>query len=37
MPAENYIRQILPAEEVDNIRDMSRKINSSKVEMRAFT
>jgi hypothetical protein len=37
VPAEDYVRQILPAEEVDNIRDMGRKINSSRVEMRAFT
>jgi hypothetical protein len=37
VPAENHIREILSSEQVDNIRNMSRKINSGRVEMRAFT
>ena len=37
VPAENHIREILPSEQVDDIRDMSRKINSGRAEMRAFT
>src|SRR6476661_757013 len=37
VPAENHIREVLPSEQVDNIRDMSRKINRGRVEMRACT
>ena len=37
VPAENHIREILPSEQVDNIRNMSRKIDSGIVEMRALT
>jgi hypothetical protein len=37
VPAENYVREILPSEQVDNIRNMGRKINSGRIEMRAFT
>jgi len=35
--AENYIREILPSEQVDNIRNMRRKVDSRRVEVRAFT
>src|SRR5215475_12763278 len=37
VPAENYVREILQSEQVDKIRNMSRKIDSRRVEMRAFT
>jgi hypothetical protein len=37
VPAENYVRKILPSKQVDNIRDMSRKINSGRVEVRPIT
>src|SRR5262249_25287465 len=37
VPAENYIREALQSEQVDEIRNMSRKIDSRRVEMRAFT
>src|SRR5262249_44817416 len=36
-PAVNHIREILQPEQVDNIRNMSRKVDSRRVEMRALT
>src|SRR5580692_4349029 len=35
--AENHVREVFPSEQVDNIRDMSRKIHCGRVEMRAST
>ena len=34
--AENDIRKIFPLQQVDNVRDVSRKINRDRVEMRAI-
>jgi hypothetical protein len=36
VPAENHIREILPPEQVDNIRNMGRKTHSGGVEMTTF-
>jgi len=36
VPAQDDIREILPSKQVDNIRNMRRKIDSGRVEMRAL-